>query len=422
MPHQVAGTKRSHSVGHARKPKKSKQTVAAAEQLKLMTDAIDAVCTQNDAGSENPENPEKSSESFDAVSLISVHTQLVSMDKTFQQQREAIKTIHSKLDMILNFLGLQHSAHSYTGVDSSEHPSQPLSAPSSNIHHPGNSTSSLHFDGSENKSSDPSHSTSQPAVDVSSANTKVPSLRGALRQAVLSTVYVNQHIRDSRSNSIVIKGLDVVDNRSIKSVVAEFLSAELKIPTAGIVHCKQLGHASPGRVQPILTVLSNENEAISILIRAKELRKSNNKYVAEHIFIGPNLTASEAQAAYELRCRRRERGRRHHREQLQQRQQEEDMQHQPSDPLPEPTNGNGNANTPSHNLSSPLLSSVSTVDRRVLPPNTEQLSCYPSRSTLSYVSSPANPTDYSGPLGLVPPGSVAPLFAPIVATGSTDSI
>jgi hypothetical protein len=105
---------------------------------------------------------------------------------------------------------------------------------------------------------------------------------------------------------VVIKGLDHLDNEPLQQLVSHFLEAELGL-NVEITHCKLLGQPARGKVQPILTVLSNVDEANRILSVAKNLRQSLNPYTAQCVYIGPNLTASEAQAEYQLRCRRRER-------------------------------------------------------------------------------------------------------------------
>jgi len=106
--------------------------------------------------------------------------------------------------------------------------------------------------------------------------------------------------------TVVIKGFETLDDTLLKDAVTRFLSTELHIQ-ATIVNCKRLGRPAAGKVQPLLVVLSSVDEANRILSVAKELRQSFNSYTAQCIYIGPNLTASEALAEYQLRCRRRQR-------------------------------------------------------------------------------------------------------------------
>jgi len=122
---------------------------------------------------------------------------------------------------------------------------------------------------------------------------------------VLSTVYVNQIIKEKRANSIVIKGLDTVNDSSLEGTAHHLLSTELQIEP-NIKHCKRLGRPTTGRIQPLLVVLSSVEEANSVLSVAKNLRHSSNPYVSQCVYICQNLTASEAQAEYEMRCRRRQ--------------------------------------------------------------------------------------------------------------------
>jgi len=44
-----------------------------------------------------------------------------------------------------------------------------------------------------------------------------------------------------------------------------------------------------------------------VLSAAKRLQDSADPYVRNNVFINPNMTRAEAQAAYEARCHRRER-------------------------------------------------------------------------------------------------------------------
>ena len=122
---------------------------------------------------------------------------------------------------------------------------------------------------------------------------------------MLSTVYVNQIIKEKRANSIVIKGLDTVDDSSLQDAAHNLLSTELQIEP-NIKHCKRLGRPTAGRIQPLLVVLSSVEEASSILSVAKNLRHSSNPYVSQCVYVCQNLTASEVQAEYEMRCRRRQ--------------------------------------------------------------------------------------------------------------------
>ena len=202
-------------------------------------------------------------------------------------QEQSIKSVNNKVDIIMSFLGLSKNQTTTTTdqkqrQEGKQQPKQQLNQP--NI----------------------IPATPTVVVDIHHPPRTNNTLKGQIRHTVLSTVYENQLIKEKRANSVVIKGLDHLDNEPLQQLVSHFLEAELGL-NVEITHCKLLGRPARGKVQPILTVLPNVDEANRILSVAKSLRQSMNPYTAQCVYIGPNLTASEAQAEYQLRCRRRER-------------------------------------------------------------------------------------------------------------------
>lgn len=72
-----------------------------------------------------------------------------------------------------------------------------------------------------------------------------------------------------------------------------------------IMHTKRLGRPVENKLQPLLVVLQDEDQARLLLSSAKQLRDSQDDYTASSIFISPHQTRAERQAAYEARCQRR---------------------------------------------------------------------------------------------------------------------
>jgi len=70
-----------------------------------------------------------------------------------------------------------------------------------------------------------------------------------------------------------------------------------------VVFCKRLGERLPGRVQPLLVMLSDASDAAWIIANAKKLHRSQLQYIRDHIYINAYLSKEEARAAYEQRCR-----------------------------------------------------------------------------------------------------------------------
>jgi len=61
----------------------------------------------------------------------------------------------------------------------------------------------------------------------------------------------------------------------------------------------------PGRVRPVLVTVRSVRQASDVIASARGLRKSDNSYVREHVYINPDLTKVQAAAAYQARCQRR---------------------------------------------------------------------------------------------------------------------
>lgn len=71
--------------------------------------------------------------------------------------------------------------------------------------------------------------------------------------------------------------------------------------------CRRLGRPQPGKIQPLLIRLNNADAAADMLKAAKQLRRSDNETVRRQVYINPDLTPGEAQAAFERRLIRRQR-------------------------------------------------------------------------------------------------------------------
>jgi len=87
------------------------------------------------------------------------------------------------------------------------------------------------------------------------------------------------------------------------SVFASFCERNLPKKPA-IDRCRRVGKTLPGKVQPLLVVLKNENAVTELLNCAPRLRKSTDEAV-KSVFINHDLTAAQALAAYQLRAARR---------------------------------------------------------------------------------------------------------------------
>jgi hypothetical protein len=87
-------------------------------------------------------------------------------------------------------------------------------------------------------------------------------------------------------------------------LVQQLFSDELSIQ-GNIISCQRLGKPSSGKTQLLKVCTSGTKEAADVLAAAKRLRNSADSYTSKNIFINRDMTKSEAEAAYQARCRRR---------------------------------------------------------------------------------------------------------------------
>ena len=144
-----------------------------------------------------------------------------------------------------------------------------------------------------------------------------------MRQAVMSAVYGDLHLKSARSNNIIVTGLPTLEKTDDKDTFIELIEHEFNIrPT--VKHCRRLGKAAGNKPQNLLVSLESPDHVKCILSNAKQLRNSVNDCVRANVFINPDLTKAEAAVAYEERCRRRIQ-----REERSSKQQQQQQQHLP---------------------------------------------------------------------------------------------
>ena len=294
--------RRLPTIGQKSKRKKMTKQAKAA-QTKLYEEAVESVCSQSQSQNSSLRESQDASTPAESTGLNRLSTQMLDLLQLVKDQQKAITLLTDKLSTLMAFLGLSNAtvaAALRSDIDSVLEFSYSNSA----AQLPAHQTDDINSAQLPPLTQPAQHTQTKPGSIIT--QNRVASLKGAIRQTVLSTVYVNQLIKEKRANSVVIKGLDIPNDQPINTMVARFLFTELQVDT-DIKYCKRLGRPTAGRVQPLLVVLSTVDEASVILARARDLRHSPNPYTKECIYIGPNLTASEAQAEYQLRCRRRQR-------------------------------------------------------------------------------------------------------------------
>ena len=115
----------------------------------------------------------------------------------------------------------------------------------------------------------------------------------------------DQQTKKRRESSLIVSGLQPTPSRPDKSLFTDLCSAKFDIQP-DIVSLKRIGHPRPDKIQPLLVTLRKVDQAQRLTSDARQLRKSTNAAVRNNIFINPNLTRAEAEAAYQARMHRRQ--------------------------------------------------------------------------------------------------------------------
>jgi hypothetical protein len=139
------------------------------------------------------------------------------------------------------------------------------------------------------------------AVAANSNQSQVPVLR---RDEAVTAMYVDQHDRERRCLNVVIRGLRAESNKEDKDLVVQLFHA-VSSKKFHISKVCRLGRDPANQVRPVLVTVY-KNEAQWLVDNAKGLRHSTDDYTRKSIYINADMTPAQAQAAYELRCRRRQ--------------------------------------------------------------------------------------------------------------------
>lgn len=125
--------------------------------------------------------------------------------------------------------------------------------------------------------------------------------------AAVAAVYIEEQTRRRRASTLIVSGLSVDDSLSDQDSFNKLCEDELTSITnkPEVVFTKRLGKKLDNKIQPLLVCFRNETDARQILERARDLRRSNNEHIRTNVYINPNRTRAEAEADYQLRCKRR---------------------------------------------------------------------------------------------------------------------
>jgi len=135
-----------------------------------------------------------------------------------------------------------------------------------------------------------------------------PSLEKSTKTHIVAAVHADFENSQRRKSNVIVHGLhssdDVDDTELFLSLCEDYLHVK---PCVVREKCRRLGKQMPGKIRPLLIVLTNESAASDLLHDARRLRRCGDQYTEKHVFINPDLTPAQARLAYDRRVRRRER-------------------------------------------------------------------------------------------------------------------
>jgi hypothetical protein len=126
-----------------------------------------------------------------------------------------------------------------------------------------------------------------------------------LQQTLVAAVYSDQIDKKRRESSLIISGLQPDSCASDKSLVIKLCRNEFGFQP-DITMVKRIGHRQTGKIQPLLVAVRQVDQAQQLIGNARQLRKSPDSDVRDHVYINANLTRAEGEAAYRARQQRRQ--------------------------------------------------------------------------------------------------------------------
>ena len=128
-----------------------------------------------------------------------------------------------------------------------------------------------------------------------------------IRQAAL---IVQRTVDDAmrRGSNIIVTGIPEGEGTGDLQQFLQLCEDNLQMkPLVTDNDCIRIGKKVPNRPRRLLVRLRSDETASSLLRRAPQLRKSTCKYIAENIYLNPDLSPAAAKVAFEARKARRER-------------------------------------------------------------------------------------------------------------------
>jgi len=214
-----------------------------------------------------------------------LHAEIAKLTSIIQQQQQTIGSLELKLNAVLSLLQKPPANSSVPVTSAVAIDTTAFGTTSHRLY----ATAAAAAVGSSN---------SQTTMSPASAVVTAPRCRDTV-----AVMYVDQHERNKRANNVVVSGLPAKPGQSDLRLVADLIEKEFdERPHISRVRC--LGRDPSNPVRPILVVMCRD-EASRIIEHAKRLRESQDDFTRQHVYINADLTRAEAEAAYQIRCRRR---------------------------------------------------------------------------------------------------------------------
>jgi hypothetical protein len=225
--------------------------------------------------------------------VVSHNDEVMTLQQAIKAQLLEIKTLKDKLAYVLSYLGIDEielERADKCAAESSDSSGQPMRA--------------------EVCERSPDKGGSDDAGRLAGFKTVARGSRhhqtNNFQQSIVAAVYIDQSPKRRRQSSLIVSELvpstTVCDVEQFKQLCGTEFNT-----SPNVVSTKRLGHPHTDKTQPLLVVLQQEAEAQQLLRNAKRrLRQSSDAVVRHKIYISPNLTRAEAEAAYRVRAQRRE--------------------------------------------------------------------------------------------------------------------
>jgi hypothetical protein len=214
--------------------------------------------------------------------IETLHRRIENLASTVDKQNEIINNLTSQLGVVLRFLGITESC-------------QPLGTLKTEL-------SELRANLLLQCCQHPESPAPVAKASAPTAPSQAPTT-GSVKD-VLVAVHNEMRQQRRRRQNVVVSGLkpaDGVDDADLFTAVCETC---LPVKPAIVRdRCRRLGKQQPGKTRPYLAALTSEDNASELLQCAKLLKDST---AGAGIYINPDLTPAEAQAAFDRRQLRRQ--------------------------------------------------------------------------------------------------------------------